>query len=210
MSGQADQNQIYFSSRPTAEEGGARVSIVRTPAGRSMSMIVLSHDAVGVYTHYYRGLTRPCMGGGCEACEHDSSMRWHGYLGVQGMKSGDLGVFEFTAPGADACDQFLKLHGTLRGAQLIASRAGQRENSRIVLRFSTSDRAPLLLPAAPDVRQFLFRLWSVTSPKEQRNKFSVGGEIDLFNPEPHTGNDKGKKGKPGTNPDKKDSTNGDL
>jgi hypothetical protein len=172
--------KIAFSNRPDDHDQRNQYQIVRTPAKQPLQMLCLSADCLGVYTHFWRNATRPCFDQDCEACDAGIGRRWHGYLGVQGIKSGDIAIFEFTAPCCDALDEYIRTHSTLRGGKIIATRASQRENGRVRLQIVQSFKTEIEIPATPDVPRFLRKLWDMPRPQDVTSTVAPGPEQDAF------------------------------
>lgn len=167
--------EIAFSQNPNTDDACRRYRLIRTPSRGSLGFVVLSDDYEGVPTHWHRGRTRPHMAADCEGCKANTPLRWHGYLAIQGTKSGEICIFEFTEAARAAVVEYKRLHGSLRGAACLCSRSGPRDNAPVVLKMSPSIAPQITLAKCPDVRKYLKRLWEIpdvtdaSAPTDQKS-----------------------------------------
>jgi len=157
-----------LTTRPNDTDGMNRYRIIRTPANGLLKAICLGIDAVGAYTHYYRGRTRPHTQPDCEACQAGVPTRWLGYLGVLLPKEMEIAILEFPSGCCSVLDEYLRLHRSLRGAEIWSMRAGSRPNARVRIQLRPGSRTEGQLPADPDIRIFLARLWDLHSETLER------------------------------------------
>jgi hypothetical protein len=151
-----------WNTRPDRGDALAPITIVRTKPGPPNAMIVTSHAVLGVYTHYWKGRTKPCDGPACPACEAMMGARWYGYLAVWHPKSNAIGLLEITPSTTTALDAYEESHGTLRGAKVTTSRANRKINSRLILTIEEGTFSADKIPQPPNVRHQLCKLWEIT------------------------------------------------
>jgi hypothetical protein len=73
-------------------------------------------------------------------------------------------ILELPALAAQPLAEYFQKHGTLRGADFQAARAGARRNGRVFLRLADRPPEPLEKPAAPDLVTTLARIWDLPAP----------------------------------------------
>ena len=148
-----------MARRPSKEEGRIIYPLIRCGTKPFQGAVILSHDIVGCYTHYWCRRTIPCRKDGCPACEKGYSARWHGWVFVQSRKTASKGIFEFTAGASAGLDKYFKEHRTLRGAIINAWREPAKANGRLVIQLEESKMDASVLPKAIKILPILMRMW---------------------------------------------------
>lgn len=160
-----DFDQVRSSRLPDDGDRNCGWTIKRTGADGPMKLVIISSDMLGIRTHWFRGRTGPCLLENCEACKHGMLSRWKGYVLALETSCQMQCVFEFTPPGAIALEEARSRFGTMRGLQVIASRAGKKANSKVSLHVKG---ITVLGPAAcPDygIWPVVARIWGIDSDR---------------------------------------------
>lgn len=182
-----DSREEDFERNPEELGFQPKFQIVRTPGRGVLKAIVLSIDLVGKLTHWNGSQTRPHTKPWCELCQRGSKLDWHGYMAIMSHKSREIGIMEFTQPSKVTCDDYIRRHGSLRGALLLANRTSEKTNARIRMCLTPSQELSLALPPAPDVFDFLLQLWRMPNglkvyppegpPPANRNEQTTNGRL---------------------------------
>lgn len=151
---------------------GQSLPLMRCPANKPLTGIILSDDLLGTPTHFFHGRTIPCDDETCPACEEGVPWRWHVYLALWGVSSHRTILFETTAKAAEPLITYRKAYGTLRGCLLTAKRANTAANSRVIIQTSQADLQKMPIPDAPNVIAALSIIWNIEQPS-----ISVGGRL---------------------------------
>lgn len=154
-----------WTNRPTTHDQLHAIPIVRAKPGRTDAAIITATDVVGAYTHYWHGRTVMCTGPSCDACADKRTARWYGYLSLWVPSTGSILIAEITPPCVPSIDKYFHEYGTLRGARLELARANRKPNSRVICNLTPSQYTTDKLPAAPDVKKHLCRMWEVFEPE---------------------------------------------
>lgn len=152
---------VTWTDRPPRDETSGNFRLVRVARAGTVRGIILSPHLSGTGLHYWKGKSTPCNGSQCDACREGYVPRWYGYVAIWNPKTDHIGLAEITDGAADDLDRYRARHGTLRGAELLLSRQGNRPNGRILATVAPAAIAPERLPPAPDVIQCLNRIWGV-------------------------------------------------
>lgn len=157
-----------WSNAPPKGSDQPSFRIIRTPADKSLTAIITSPDIVGCATHFVQNRTVPCeqddqKGIVCQHCAAGHSWRWHGYLSAILTTSHEHVLFEFTGPPSDTFRNYLLHAGSLRGCLFTARRPSGRPNGRVVIACKSIDQTTLRLPAPPNIRNILSRVWNIQS-----------------------------------------------
>ena len=152
---------LPWSNRPPKASLADRWDIRRCRATEKVRAIILSHQVVGLYVHYWSGRSRPCTGETCEACASNNAARWKGYLAAtdEGLKARWL--LELNASCAQGAHVHFSKLRTLRGCLAILSRSNGKSNGPLFLQISNQPMPNHALPDAPNVEQKLCRIWEV-------------------------------------------------
>lgn len=151
----------FWEDRPRNVQEQNSFEIVRTPPGGTICGIVASEKFVGVNLHYYRGRSTPCRKNFCDACEGGMRPRWTGYVFLM-SKSKRIVIFEFTQRCYNVMQsKLIASQDDMRGAMLTARRLSTRPNGPLQITFEEERRDPAILPAVPDLREILERIWEV-------------------------------------------------
>lgn len=152
--------------------------LVRTPASGALSLVCLSRDFSGVFTHWWGGRTIPCRKSGCPAHDAGHSARWHGYLLCEVSPGAKRVLFEFTDQAAATFAELRKEHGTLRGLCFRASRSRARANGRVIITaVKHLGSGARLTPEVP-VRSVLSVIWGLT-PDAQDDQDGTGDVVPI-------------------------------
>lgn len=150
-----------FSSDPPVDPRGHSLELRRTPTGRPIAGVITSPNMVGCPTHFWGGRTVPHEKDGCEPCQSGIDWRWHGYVSVFQLTSGDHFLFEFTARTAEPFKLYRQLHGGLRGCLFEAKRVNSAANAKVSIRTKTPDLSNYKLPEPPDLVKLLCMIWNI-------------------------------------------------
>lgn len=150
-----------WTNRPDRGEHPTQLQILRTPPGKAIGGIITTADALGAYTHYWRGRTTVCTHPLCEACDTHRTPRWYGYLAIISRATKTEALLEITPSCLPPIEAWLEEHGTLRGADISLQRANKKINSRLICSIRSSDYDGSKLPDAPNVKAQLERIWEI-------------------------------------------------
>jgi len=169
---------LELDSTPPPNPDGQSLPIRRTPAAGTVTATVTSRRLLGTSTHYWGGRTVPCSHEPCDACSAGAPYRWHAYMAAYDFQRQLHFLFEVTAAGAEAFVKFAAEHESLRGCTFRASRAGKRQNSRVLVETNVFTGQPQTLPREPDLVAALSRLWNVpvdqiTTPDIKRTQVEL-------------------------------------
>jgi len=153
-----------WSDAPPSASDNPSFRLVRTPAEATLSAIATCLDLIGCPTHYVHSRTIPCEGSdNCEHCHAGHSWRWHGYLTSVLTTSHEHVLFEFTAPAADTFRNFITATGAIRGCHFTARRPSKKPNGRVLICCKPTDPTRIRLPAPPNMKDLLCRIWNIQS-----------------------------------------------
>ncbi len=174
-----DLNDCRNSNRPDGQDNNFGWVIKRADSDGVMKLIVLSHDILGLRTHWFRGRTGPCMLVKCDACLHKQLSRWKGYLLCVEASTQQQIVFEFTPPAVKPLDEAMGKYGTMRGLQLHVARSAKRANARVVV--SVKGATVLGPGACPafSVWPILARIWGIASDDERDIELGDVNDISM-------------------------------
>ncbi len=151
--------EIEWVDEPTPVAPGQRLQIIRCGAGALPPLIALNTRHVGAELHYWQGRSYPHVRENCPACAARNHTTWKGYIGVWNPSTRDVGIVEFTLGCVSQLDAYYLAHETCRGATLRISRASLKANGKIILKADRSIYGSDQLPAAPNVRESLSKIW---------------------------------------------------
>lgn len=143
------------------DEDGLQYEIRRVGTGRSVKGIILSDTLICRLTHFWGNRTVPHHEYGCEPCHQNVEGRWKGWVAVFNPTTEAIVILEITAKGCKPLRTWRKEVGTLRGAEITATRIGKKENGRVFCSLARGPVASNLLPPAPDVQLCLLKLWGL-------------------------------------------------
>lgn len=159
MSKSQDDRAFGFVRNPEDAGFEPRIEIVRTPGNKMIKAIVVSTDIVGAMTHWNGHQTRPHTTPWCEHCERGTKVDWHGYVGILDWHTRERSILEFPVGPKQHFDEYIKRHGSLKGAQLLANRVSNQTNSRIRIALSPSKELMMTIPEGPNIVDFLLKMW---------------------------------------------------
>lgn len=152
-----------FLARPPEGIMEPQWAIRRVPADKKMTVVILSHNLVGCYTHFFRGCTVSCPSHGhCEACENGTPRRWHSWFGGWNPKNDFRAIVEITPRVIEAFDSAFRKERTLRGKEVTLHRAPAKPNGKLYASIVDAGVSKDVLPKAPDVAKHLMRMWGYT------------------------------------------------
>lgn len=163
-----------WTNRPDREDRRSACPLLRARPGQTIRGIITSTDAIGAYTHYWRGRTTLCLYPNCEPCSISRAARWYGFLHIWNPDSNKTAIAEITPSCTLTLDEWLTKFGTLRGAKATISRANAKINSRVDITLAATNYAPENLPPAIDLQAQLCRMWEIETepsrlhPRPQR------------------------------------------
>ena len=155
-----ERDSYRMARRPSKDAGRIIYPLMRCGAKPFQGAVILSHDILGCYTHYWCRRTIPCRKDNCPACDQGYSPRWHGWVFVQSQKTANKAIFEFTAGASANVDKYFREHRTLRGGIINAWREPARINGRLVIQVIKGTRDPDSLPKAIKLLPILMRMWN--------------------------------------------------
>lgn len=162
-----DLSDYSHSNMPRGEIGNLTWKIVRAPAAGELKLVCYSHDMLWLDTHFYLGRTGPHRNVNCLACKFKAPIRDKGYLLCQDGKTGNNVIFEFTPPAYQALKDAHVKYESLRGAQLLVTRAGKKGNSRVVVEVKGSIKLPADACPAMSVWPMLAKIWCLGQRPDQ-------------------------------------------
>lgn len=136
-------------------------SLRRCPLKGKLTVVILSHDLIGRYTHYAASRTRPCMGQDCEWCNKNQRPRWHGYLACIDLDRNEKIIVEVTAGIATQIGEWFDQCRTLKGSRMQLERPSGKANGRIRAKIIAPATGTGELPTAPDLRPVMEKIWEV-------------------------------------------------
>lgn len=152
-----------WTSRPDDRDSAPHHQIIRAKPGKTTQGVVLSLDLIGAYTHYWKGRTTPCNPPACPACDAGHKPRWYGYLALWNPATAAVAILEITTAAVPAIETYLARHGSLRYAQIMATRANRKPNSRLIVSFQAAPYSGPHGPEPPDLPAHLSHMWEATS-----------------------------------------------
>jgi hypothetical protein len=155
--------QFRADRLPTSEDMVSDWTIFRAKPGRDTKMVIWSDDLFGCRTHWWTGRTIPCKRSGCEACTAGKVSRFNGWVFAKLVATEEKVIFEFTPPAALFLDSVFEEFGSLRGAQIIATRKGDRANAMVHVRCVGREKNWKNIPNPPDIVPVMCRIWGVSS-----------------------------------------------
>lgn len=150
-----------WTRRPDAAAARGQWSLRRCPTKGTLSAVIISHDVLGRYTHYYGGRTRPCTGRDCEPCNKSMRPRWHGYLACIDLDTNEKIIVEITAIVAARVAEWFDERRTLKGSRIRLQRRSPKTNGRVTVSLAPPAAGTGELPQAPDVRPIMNRVWEL-------------------------------------------------
>jgi len=128
--------------------------------------LVLSEKALTYPMHYVRSRTTPCLSPGpCEGCDANLEVRYKAYLAIYFPRDAVIAIFETTDHGGQVLVDHYKKNGSIRGKKLTVWRTGKKDNGPCNCLLSQLPDVMSALPEAPDVREFLNRMWYSRRPR---------------------------------------------
>jgi hypothetical protein len=144
----------------------------RTPPDRPLVAIIITPDLLGCFTHYWGGRTVPCeapsaeqiqegIPNNCPPCAENMPGRWHAYVACYDPRTQDTFIFETTAKGATALENYRDSFNTLRGCLFSASRPKRRKNAKVEIATKTADLTRITLPPAINIKRAMAIIWQI-------------------------------------------------
>lgn len=152
---------LRWTHRPMEADLPVRYPLRRVGAKGLEPVVVLSGDVLGIYTHFFRGRTHPCMENACEACKANHAPRWHGYLWVYNPRNEAMGILEITAAAITPLDKWFKQHRTLKGVSIKCDRVPKRPNGRLYIHCSESGYNSKDLPTPDSLKKILLNIFGM-------------------------------------------------
>lgn len=157
--GTDNEPTVQFTSSPQLQPKMRKFDILRVKPNGVRNVVILSHYFAWTPLHYWRRRSTPCLGKGCEACEHGEAPRPKGYAAVTGKNDTKIWLLEVTENCAVPITAQMELRTTLRGCVVALSRLEQRANGKLSIEFGGKSIDGTLIPQAPDVEEVLRRIW---------------------------------------------------
>lgn len=159
--------QTEWNRRPPDNEPRGGWSLRRCPTKGFLAVVIVSHDLMGRYTHYFAGRTRPCQGNDCEACNKNMRPRWHGYLCAIDLQTNEKIIVEVTSSIASQLGEWFDSHRTLKGSRMKLERRSPKPNGKITCKLAEPAPGTGELPTAPDIRPIMNKIWEVYEARVQ-------------------------------------------
>jgi hypothetical protein len=150
-----------FARRPPDQSIDESYQLLRVKPSRKTRLLILSGDALFSPTHFDGRRTRQCSGSTCDICLKGATPRWYGYVACCNDDLGLRGILEFPATCVRYIDDYLRLHTTLRGAQITATRKNAKNNSAVHLELVLSKIGKDSLPESFNLVNALARIWQL-------------------------------------------------
>lgn len=137
---------------------------ILTPKGADrLRGYILSHRAIGCWTHFADGRTHPCTksSGHCKGCEFSVTLRWRGYVWALVSGKHPLGMLELTE-GAfqDAQRRWMGLAAPIQRCAFCAYRRNGWRNGKLIVEVADAPDPRVTIPDLPDLRANLLRFWA--------------------------------------------------
>lgn len=161
---------FQWSNRPPEDAHRPGLRLTRAPTKGALVGVIVSTELTGLFTHFQNGRTKPCIGQGCDSCQHANPKRWHAWVAYMDVMTRELCLLEMTAQAAEQLLKYKEKWQTLRGCHFKIGRPSQTPNGRVHLvtqRWADPDEK---LVAEPDVQAALYTIWGVVN------------NIPVFNP----------------------------
>lgn len=153
--------EIAWTSEPPPAAKSTTLSLRRCGPKPTFGIATLDKP-LGVWTHFFKGRTRPHITQGpCEACTEGHTARWKGYLTLFTPATGDHWIQEFTLNAWEGLESGIRAHGTLLGHQIGFARTKPSPNAPLRAEVYAPVCDLRLLPATPDLKSLLCRIWSI-------------------------------------------------
>lgn len=184
MANYEESKDPLFARRPAEILEGRNLDIVRVPQGRMVTGIMLSHDSIGCYTHWWGGRTVPCYQQNCKACADGGEKRWCSWLAVRNRGGGAILMLELPSAASAETYRFFREVRTFRGWGYQMQRVGKRANARLRIKWDDHRHDPATLPKAPCLAPILRNMWRVpdgallSTPDDRINIYRPGDEPD--------------------------------
>jgi hypothetical protein len=158
----------HWINRPPTPTEFAGIRLVRVPPNKTIEAIATSETLIGCNTHFAHRRTQPCNGPDCSLCLDGVPARWHGYISIFSTRSRTHAVLELTSLAAQPIADYQDRHGTLRGAQITATRIGNRPNAPVSVSICPCDVDLRTLPRPVCLQKFLTVLWNLETQSKDR------------------------------------------
>lgn len=154
-----EKRQSIRHSEPPNGGGKIRYEVERVPPAKNLMGVCLSVSLHGQEGHWNGSTSRPHDLVDCEWCKKGMGWKWQGFFfawnpnlkiifAVQ-VPSGPYGTFL----------DFQNQHGTLRGSRFVLWRPKKFPTAPVAARLTMPEGAEWMLPACPDMDEFLQRLF---------------------------------------------------
>lgn len=152
---------IHWNTNPNPELTKTNYRILRCPANRALTGVILDEEWCGTELHFWKGRSMPCPRVACEACEAGHPPRWKGYVHIYDRNTKTTVILEFTERVTHEFSAFVKTYGSLRGAVITARRLNNKPNGPLHVEFAEGRIDGKLLPTPNPLEQTLERIWEV-------------------------------------------------
>lgn len=152
-----------FTRRPDALGHRVAFDLLRVKPGWGFKGVILSHDSMGEYTHYWGGRTSPCLAVNCRPCEAGNQHRWYCWQAVWDEPTRKIAILEIPYVAATELYNFFDEHRTLRGWPLELKRRNGKANSTLVYKWGAKRVDAENLPKAPEVEATMRAIWKIHS-----------------------------------------------
>lgn len=156
---------VSWSEAPDRNQKKRSMTLRRCPGHGHLRFVSLSDSILGCNLHFYRNRTVPHIEPAtlCEPCIERRPFRWRGYLVAWSPKNNGVGIVELTPFCVDPIEEYHRINGTLRGADIRLERPSGKPNGRVQSSVTASGIAAIELPKTIDLREALSRLWDIPS-----------------------------------------------
>lgn len=166
---------VHWNPEPRADLHAGTLRVIRVPGERPVRGVVTSEIWAGCDTHFANGRTVPCEQPSCSLCSNGTPPRWHAYLALILHPTREHVLLELPLSAFPSLKTYLGDYQTIRAASLTAYRPSKRPNGRVLTSLDHSGQPPGSLPAAPDVKAILLRMWhdvgrSQEQPRQRKHR----------------------------------------
>jgi hypothetical protein len=146
-------------TRPPDEVARIPYEIIRVGPSKVLEVYCLSDAPVVIAVHWVGNRAIRCPENECMYCDRSINQRWRGYLFGQSVRTGRVGIIEYTGGVGGAIADEYERHQTLRGAHIILARKGKRKNGPMAVEFGPLYRKGDELPDVPELFPLIARIY---------------------------------------------------
>jgi hypothetical protein len=158
-------DSLAWQDEPQFHQLPSEYDLVRTRGNKPTFIVCTSNKWCGIGTHWRGRKGEPCRGAQCYCLDEPIELRWKGYLsGIEPTTRKQI-IHEFTGGAFSTVRAAYEEFGTLRGVKFNFWRLGGSDTGYLLGRCDGMSRKASDLPAEPDIRKLMCRIWKI-SPKD--------------------------------------------